>query len=157
MAPAACALGSPLGMSQVAPPLREFARRLIACEAASQARPASKIPALNVCERLRPQLAVLMGQAGFRALLLRALALAGAEVPWLRAIQIALDGSVENSPEAAAQVTPAKMAEGGVVLIAQLLGLMVAFIGENLTVRMMSEIWPKLSVKNLDLSKGDKK
>ena len=34
-----------------------------------------------VCEKLRPHLAMLMGNAGFRALLSRALALAKAEVP----------------------------------------------------------------------------
>jgi hypothetical protein len=49
------------------------------------------------------------------------------------------------------------MAEGSVVLVAQLLALLVAFIGENLTLRMVREVWPKLpQINDLDLRKGDK-
>ena len=46
------------------------------------------------------------------------------------------------------------MGQGRVVLIAQLLGLLVTFIGEKLTVRMVREIWPKVSLKGLDLDDG---
>jgi hypothetical protein len=46
--------------------------------------------------------------------------------------------------------------EGRVVLLAQLLGLLVAFIGEDLTLRLVREVWPKLSLNNLDFGKGYK-
>ena len=97
-----------------------------------------------------------MGNAGFRALLSRALALANAEVPWLRAVQVKADGSLEGLEELHAQLDPDEIFEGRVVLLAQLLGLLVAFIGENLTLRLVREVWPKLSLNDLDFGKGGK-
>jgi hypothetical protein len=43
-----------------------------------------------------------------------------------------------------------------VVLVAQLLRLLVAFIGETLTLRLVRESWPKLSVNDSDLGERDK-
>ena len=43
------------------------------------------------------------------------------------------------------------------VLRAQLLGLLVAFIGQGLTVRLVREIWPQLSIEDLDSINGGKK
>jgi hypothetical protein len=97
-----------------------------------------------------------MGKVGFRELLSRALALANAEVPWLRAVHVKADGSFEGLDELGAQVDPDEIFEGRVVLLAQLLGLLVTFIGEDLTLRLVREVWPKLSLNNLDFGKGDK-
>jgi len=47
--------------------------------------------------------------------------------------------------------------EGRVVLLAQLLGLLVAFIGEDLTLRLVREVWPKLSINDVNFGKGDEK
>src|ERR1019366_9458164 len=111
----------------------------------------TKTPAaFLVGERLRPHLARLMGKVGFRELLSRALALANAEVPWLRAVHVKADGSLEGLDELGAQVDPDEIFEGRVVLLAQLLGLLVAFIGEKLTLRLVREGWPKLSLNNLN-------
>ena len=82
-----------------------------------------------------------MGEGGFRALLARALALAAAEVPWLRAVQVKADGTLAGWEELPAQLDPDEYLEGRVVLLAQLLGLLVAFIGEKLTLRLMREVW----------------
>lgn len=117
----------------------------------------SKTPAqaaFQVFERLRPHLAVLMGNAGFRALLSRALAVADAEVAWLRTVQVKSDGSLHGLDELEAQVSRENLAEGCVVLIAQLLGLLGAFIGEDLTRRIVGEVWPKLSLNDLDFDEG---
>jgi hypothetical protein len=46
--------------------------------------------------------------------------------------------------------------EGRIVLLAQLLGLLVAFIGENLAFRLVREAFPKAPVNNLDLVNGRK-
>ena len=131
--------------------MRDFAKRLIDYEArGDESFETKKTPAaFYVCEKLRPHLSTFMGNAGFRALLARALALANAEVAWLRAVHVKADGSLEGLDELAAQVDPKEMAEGSVVLVAQLLGLLVAFIGENLTVRLVREVWPKLSLSDL--------
>ena len=138
--------------------MRNFAERLIAYESRGNrsAKPKTSA-AFLVGEKLRPQFATLMGNVGFNALLSRALALAKAEVPWLRAMHVKADGSLGFLDELDAQVDPEKIFEGRVVLLAQLLALLVAFIGEDLTLRLMREVWPKLSLNDFDFGKGDKK
>jgi hypothetical protein len=134
--------------------MRDFAERLIALETGGNALSETKPPAaFHVCEKLRPHLVTLMGNGGFRALLARAFALASAEVSWLRAVHVKADGSLEDLEELHVQVAPAEFFEGKVVLLAQLLGLLVAFIGENLTLRLVREIWPKVSLDDLDFRK----
>jgi hypothetical protein len=137
--------------------MRDFADRLIAYETRGNKSSETKTPAAClVGEKLRPHLATLMGNVGFRALLSRALALANAEVPWLRAVRVKADGSFEELDELGAQVDPDEIFEGRVVLLAELLGLLVTFIGEDLTLRLVREVWPKLSLNNFDFGKGDK-
>ena len=137
--------------------MRNFAERLVAYETRGKKSSATKTPAaFPVCDKLRPHLATLVGNAGFRALLSRALALANEEVAWLRAVHVKADGSLEGLEELHTQLDPDEWFEGRVVLIAQLLGLLVAFIGENLTFRLVREIWPKVRLDDLDFGKGDK-
>jgi hypothetical protein len=141
-------------MSRITPTMRDFAERLIALETRGNSPSETRTPAaFHVCEKLRPHLATLMGNGGFRALLARALALANTEVSWLRAVHVKADGALEELEELHAQVAPAEFFEGKVVLLAQLLGLLVAFIGENLTLRLVREIWPKVSINDLDFRK----
>src|SRR5476651_195045 len=88
-------------MSQATPSMRRFARCLIACETkgnkSSGAKAAASFP---VPEKLRVPLTVLMGRGGFRALLSRALALATAEVRWLRTVQAQAAILAAAEPEA---------------------------------------------------------
>ncbi|HEU6448477.1 MAG TPA: hypothetical protein VFV23_08575 [Verrucomicrobiae bacterium] len=145
-------------MSRATPKMRNFARRLIACETMGKKSSATKpLAAFLVIEKLLPHLTTLMGNAGFRALLSRALALAGAEVPWLRSLHVKADGSLDGLEELETKVEMKKIAGGGVVLVAGLLGLLVAFIGEKLTLQMVREVWPKLSPNDLNFDKGVKK
>lgn len=92
-------------MSRATPHLRIFARRLIAFERRG-AKPAGPLPGFMVCDRLRPQLVTLMGAAGFRALLSRALAMSGAEIVWLRDLQVKKDGTLMITEEQAAKIPP---------------------------------------------------
>ena len=143
-------------MSRATPKMRDSAERLIAYETMGSKSSKTTIPVtFPVSEKLRPQLATLMGNAGFSALLSRALALANVEVPWLRAVHVEA-GYFKASDEPGAQVDPSDFFEGRVVLLAQLLGLLVAFIGANLTLRLVREVWPKLSLNNLDFDEGAK-
>jgi len=137
--------------------MRDFAERLIAYE--TRGNKSSKTKTAAAClviDKLRPQLATLMGNIGFRALLSRTLALANPEFPWLRAVRVKAEGSLEGLDELGTQVDPDDVFEGCAVLLAQILGLLVAFIGEDLTLRLVREVWPKLSLNNLDVGKGDR-
>jgi len=144
-------------MRRVMPGMRDFAERLAALETKENQSSEKGPPAgFLVCEKLRPQLATLMGNTGFRALLSRALTLAHAEVPWLRAVQIKTDGSLDGLGESEAQMDSDLLSKGGVALASNLLGLLAAFIGESLTLRLVLEVWPKLPLNDLDFGKGDK-
>jgi hypothetical protein len=145
-------------MTRSTPSLRNFAARLIAHEAQLNKTARIKCTAVfPVSEKLRPHLSTFMGKAGFRALLARALALAAAEVPWLGRLQVRPDGSLQPAAELMGQIPPAENAAGREVLLAQLLGLMVTFIGEKLTLRLVHEVWPTLTERELHFGKGTKK
>jgi hypothetical protein len=130
-----------------------FSDRLIAHE--TKRNGSSEPDIFAVVERLRPTLATLLGSIGFGALLSRALVLARVEVDWPPTLRVKSDGSFEGLDELEAQIGMEKIAEGRVVLLAQLLGLLVAFIGEPLTLRLLSDAWPKLPLNDMDFSTGD--
>ncbi|MDB5417783.1 MAG: hypothetical protein JWP50_1202 [Phenylobacterium sp.] len=135
--------------------MRSIAKRLMVAEAAggglsARATPAAAFP---VTDKLRPHLATLVGKGGVRALLARALVLATTEVTWLSAAHVNADGDLEGLEAVRADLDPAQFLEVRVVLLAQLLGLLVAFIGPGLTSRLMSEIWPQVPLKDWDFGK----
>jgi hypothetical protein len=136
---------------------RTFAERLIAYEAVGDDSSEANRPlGFHVSEKLHPYLATLMGSGGFQALLSRSLALAAAEVPWLRAVEVNANGSLEGLKKLQGQLDADKFLEGQVVLLAQLLGLLNAFIGEVLTLRLLRDVWPKIPLDNLEFGNGDK-
>ena len=129
-------------MNQPSRTIRNYARRLIAYEAQQkQSAEADHPEAFGVCEKLRQPLASLSGLNGFRSLLSRALALAGDEVRWLRAVHIKGDGSLE-CPEEVSEMDQKEITNGEIALVAQLLGLLETFIGEPLTLSLVREVWP---------------
>lgn len=144
-------------MNRLTPQIRNYAARIIAYEKAGNRLPGNKLPAaFQICEKLRPQLTTLMGSGGYRTLLARALMLSKPEVPWLHGVRVNADGFLEGFTEAADQVDPRQLAEGGVVLLSQLFGLLSAFIGQNLTLGLVTEVWPGVPLKAADMSIGDK-
>ena len=130
-------------MSRASPKMRHFAKRLTVYERRRN-RPSetNTPPAFQVCEKLRVHLATLMGAGGYRELMSCALPRAKAEAPWLGAVQVKVDGSLEGLEALNPPRNPDELFEGGVVLVAQLLGLLTAFIGQSLTLRFVREIWP---------------
>jgi len=138
-------------MHRASPKIREFATRLIATETGKPSSEPDPPAASRVCEKLSVPLATLTGRAGFRALLSRALALASTEVAWLQGVEVKADFTLDGLEKRAQQVDPAKIVEGQVALVAQLLALLVKFIGEKLTVGLVREAWPELSFDDLDV------
>ena len=135
--------------------MRRFAKHLIVADAlAVSVSDTDNAAPFPVTDALRPRLATLMGNGGVRALLSRALALATREVPWLRAVHVNADGDLEGLSEMSSLLDPIEFLEGRVVLLARMLGLLVAFIGENLTLGLVQGVWPKAPLNNLGLVKG---
>ena len=120
---------------------RDLARSLVASEVeasttALQAQPAT----VRVYERLRRQLGSPVGVDGFHALASRALALAKTESRAFNAVQIAANGSLRGLCEAESHTDADKDGESGVILIAQLLGLFLTFLGEATTLRLIEDL-----------------
>jgi hypothetical protein len=144
-------------MSRASPRMRHFAKRLTVYERkANIAAETKSPPAFQVCEKLRTHLGTFMGAAGYRELMSCALPRAQAEIPWLGAVHVKADGTLEGLEELNAKRNPDELFEGGLVLVAQLLGLLTAFIGETLTLRFVREVWPQVPLDDLEFSKGGK-
>jgi hypothetical protein len=136
--------------NSVTPELKEFAGQLLAFEASSvKPADAKNSSAFRVCEKLGGPLGKLTGVRGFRSLLSRALALAGAEVPWLRGLHVQADGSLEGLAALEEDLDRSGIVLGETVLVAHLLGLLVTFIGSALTQGLVRDIWPKMEYMDL--------
>ena len=122
--------------------MRDIARRLLA---ASQTVSDPHVPeAVLVSDRLRASLTRFAGADGFTSLLRRALALARAEVPSLQSVKVGADGRLEGFELLAAQTGMDVAAAAAIT--AHLLGLLVTFIGEPLTLALVREAWPDISL-----------
>jgi len=129
--------------------MRDMAQRLLDYEAfAGTASEPAESATLRVYEKLRQELGEFAGVAGFQSLASRALALAKAEVPSLGAARVGADGSLQGLGEIEHQIDIDKIragefpaGEGGIILIARLLGLLHLLLGETLTLRLLRATW----------------
>ena len=120
---------------------RDLARSLVASEAVANTTSLQTEPAtVRVYERLRRQLGAPVGAEGFQSLASRALALARSESPRLRAVQVMANGGLRGLGEVESQTVPDEDGEVGVILIAQLLGLFLALLGEATTLRLIEDL-----------------
>jgi len=130
-------------MEPMSPPqkTRDLARSLVACEADATTTSLHTEPAtVRVYERLRRQLGAPVGVDGFHALASRALALAKSESPRLSAVRVTTHGGLHGLGELESQTEADEDGEAGVILIAQLLGLFLAFLGEVTTLRLIEDL-----------------
>jgi len=120
---------------------RDLARSLVASETNANTTSLQAEPAtVRVYERLRRQLAASVGADGFQALASRALALAKSESPRLSAVQVTANGGLRGLGEVESQTGEDEDGEAGIILIAQLLGLFLTFMGEATTLRLIEDL-----------------
>jgi hypothetical protein len=144
--------------------MRDLAQRLLAYEAfADMTSEPANFATLRVYEKLRQGLGGFAGVAGFQSLASRALALARPEVPSLSAVRVTEDGSLQGLGEIEHQFDIDKVqagefpaGEGGIVLIARLLGLLLILLGETLTFRLLRVTWPGAAFDNCNSENGRK-
>jgi hypothetical protein len=140
-------------MSMASPEIQNLVWRLLAAAAVrDKASKVSADVALQVIAELRLRLVRLAGIEGFRSLLVRALALAKAEVSLLTSLQISGDGSLIGFDEIEQDQGAETAAQAAGLLIAHLLELLVAFIGESLTLGLLRDAWPDAFMEREDLS-----
>jgi hypothetical protein len=131
------------GIEPMPPPqkTRDLARSLIACEAdEAMAALHTEAATVRVYERLRRQLGASVGVDGFQALASRALALAKSESPRLSAVQLTENGGLRGLGEVKSQADVDGDGEAGIILIAQLLGMFLTFLGEATTLRLIEDL-----------------
>ena len=61
---------------------------------------------------------------------------------------IKADGTLEGFGETAQQQNADGEAEGSTILLAQLLGLLITFIGADLTLRLVRDVWPTIPLND---------
>jgi len=125
---------------------RELARSLVASEAeAAKATLHTQPATVRVYEKLRRQLGAPVGTDGFQTLASRALALARSESPRLNAVEVTANGGLRGLGEIESKTGTEE--EVGVILIAQLLGLFLTFLGEATTLRLIEDLRFQVDVK----------
>jgi hypothetical protein len=77
---------------------------------------------------------------GFQALASRALALAKSQSPRLSAVQVTASGGLRGLGEVESQTDADEDGEAGIILIAQLLGLFLTFLGEATTLHLLEDL-----------------
>ncbi len=122
--------------------MRDLARRLLA---ATQTAAVPHVhEAVLVSDKLRISLTRFAGVDGFTSLQRRALVLARAEVPSLQSVKVGADGRLEDFEQLAADT--GTDAAAAAAITAHLLGLLVTFIGKPLTLTLVHEAWPDISL-----------
>jgi hypothetical protein len=130
--------------ASTSPRIHDLAHQLLVYEAgADESSDTEMPPGFRVVEKLRRTLSRPIGIASFYSLLARARTLAQEQLPALGAVQIKPGGSLDGWRELG---TEKQAKEASVALIAQLLGLLVIFVGEDLTLSLVNDAWPDFSV-----------
>lgn len=137
-------------MRDVSPATKDLAQRLLRHESGGQLEAeAVAIAAERTLAQLRTRLNALLGRMGYLALFRRALRLAQGEYPLLDSLAISQEpgGNLLGLREFAIanDGDPAAVASALAALVAHLFWLLVTFIGEGLTFRLIGEIWPDIA------------
>jgi hypothetical protein len=130
-------------MAKTTPVTRELSRQILAQEGNSDAEAGEALKvAQRVLDRMRAHLSNYVGDAGYRAILSRAYGFAKAEDRWLRETCRMANGTLEF-----AAADSSKEAVIGVqVVLAHVLALLDALVGEALTLGLMQDVWPALTL-----------
>jgi hypothetical protein len=159
------------GSNMTTPPeMRDLAQRLLTYEAntGNTSEPAEST-ILRVYEKLRHSLGEFAGTTAFHSLASRALAMARSEIPNLKTAQVSADGALRglgrglghglsefgpqfDPEEESANEQPA--GDEGIAVIARLLGLLLIFLGEPITLRLLRIAWPGEIFDDRNLAHG---
>ncbi len=101
-------------------------------------------------DKLRSRLSTRIGKEGFRTLLSRSLTLTVVQYPCLATLRVEHDGTLVGlseleaggSMQADGDYAVDDDMDGAVALISRLIGLLVTFIGEEITGNIVRAVWP---------------
>jgi hypothetical protein len=142
-------------MTHVPPSLADVVQRLLVHDARGGQGTQDLADAMErACQALHNRLVPLVGAAGFDALIGRAVKLAAREFPFLAAIvaMTAPTSSLDGLQPAVEGREPAEVRDALVAILTNLISLLVIFIGENLALRKMREVWPDMPLHSPESS-----
>ena len=131
------------------PKLQKLALRLLEHEATRLGNFNEPVQAIELCcRRLHDRLDRLIGAGGFRALLNRALYLAKKKYAWLEGVGIEdhPGSGFKDLREAVKGKKPATVNEACTLILANVIWLLVTFIGEDITIGLIQEAWPDVRI-----------
>ncbi len=131
----------PIKPTAAGPTSQELTGRILAYE--GHGPQTDTAAGFRACDKLRRPLSTLLGTLGYRALVMRALTLARRQSAQLESVRVKEDGSLDK-------IGPAS-AVAGAVLTEQLIGLLLSFVGEAITLRLLHDVWPDLGGPNTTL------
>ena len=134
-------------MIERSPAVDDLVRRLLQHESSGAPDAASRAAAVDrVCRKLAGELETLVGQGGAAALLRRAVSLAKREFPFLPELRPRPDEPVSFDAVRTSlqERRPAEAEAASTALLANLLGLLVNLLGEDLGLRPVVTVWPNL-------------
>jgi hypothetical protein len=153
----------------ISPETRDLAQRLLTYEADADKRSTSMESAtLRAYEKLRQCLVTFAGVASFQSIAMHALVLAQADVPNLCAVQVTAEGSLQGLGDVEFQTSMDKDLAGSqqagedppdeaeAILIARILGLLLTFLGEALTLSLLRNAWPDATFDDRNSGNGRK-
>ena len=144
--------------------MRELAQDLLDYEAfAGETSKPDDSATFRVYEKLRQGLGQFAGVIGFQSLASRALALARSEAPSLSALRVSEQGALVGLDQIEHQFHIDKIqagefpaSEGEIILISRLLGLLLLFLGEALTLSLLRVTWPGAALDDCSSENGRK-
>lgn len=123
------------------PSMRALAHQLLALERRLNSAADEPVDeAVRMIDRLRMALGRFAGPDGFTSLLRRALALARVHDPALQQVSVKGDGSLAGLDQLPS--------DAAIAIVAEVLGLLVTFVGEPLTLRLVRDAWPDAQLDN---------
>ena len=139
--------GHSAGLSRPNVAHAEVASWLLAKEIGAEADACDQSAAAErVCQKLSQRLARLVSPAGSQAILSRALHLARAEFVFLAGVRAGTPPAayLVGLSERMTNVEAGEARRGLLAVLGLMLDLLVGFIGEDLTFRLVREVWPDL-------------
>ena len=134
-------------MIQRSPAVDDLVRRLLEHEAGGARDVESLTSAVErACHKLSDELETLVGRGGVCALFGRAVGLSRREFPYLATIRLQADAplSFEALRDSLRGLDAAEVEAAGASLLANLLGLLVNLLGEDLGLRPVMSVWSNL-------------
>jgi hypothetical protein len=142
-------------MTQVPVSLEDFARQLLLRHVNKGARPDDLVGAMEQgCDALRSRLTPLLGISGFDAIFRQAVRLTTNNFPFLATVDppVGSDCAMDGLRQSGEAHEAKELEDAVIAILANFIWLLIVFIGENIALRKVHEVWPDVPLKSSGFS-----